>query len=108
MLDRLPSLPHLFRMFVEPALHCLEKVLMLPSRDPSLLAGSTALLDGAALTGIGPIASQCEPCDATVEQADPNAAEQNQLQHAKQQLALAQQYPGRERSLPSAKVTSKR
>ena len=31
---------------------------MLPSRDPSLLAGSTALPDGAALTGIGPIASQ--------------------------------------------------
>jgi len=52
VLNRLAPLPHLFRMFVEPALHCLENVLMLPSRDPSLLAGSTALLDGAALTGI--------------------------------------------------------
>ena len=40
--------------------------------------------------------------------ADPNSAEQNQLTHAKQQLALARQYPGRERSLPTAKVIYKR
>ena len=45
------------------------------------------------------------PYDATVEQADPNAPGNDQLKHAKQQIALAQQYPGRERSLPSgAKV----
>jgi hypothetical protein len=30
MLDRLTSLPHLLRMFIEPALHRLENVLMLP------------------------------------------------------------------------------
>jgi hypothetical protein len=33
----------------------------------------------------------------------PNAVGNEQLKHAKQ-LALAQQYPGRERSMPSAKV----
>ena len=53
MLDRLAPLAHLFRMFVEPALHCIENVLMLPSGDPSLLAGGAAVLDGAALAGVG-------------------------------------------------------
>ena len=39
-----------------------------------------------------------------VEQADPGVA-WTELRHAKQQIALANQYPGRERSLPSgAKV----
>jgi hypothetical protein len=47
---------------------------------------------------------ESKPYDATVEQADPNAVGNEQLKHAKQQLALAQQYPGRERSMPSAKV----
>ena len=31
---------------------------MLPSRDPSLLAGGAAVLDGAALAGVGPVAVQ--------------------------------------------------
>jgi hypothetical protein len=33
-------------------------MLMLPSGDPALLAGGAALLDGAALTSIGPIADK--------------------------------------------------
>src|SRR5437763_6594418 len=31
---------------------------MLPPGDPSLLAGSAAVLDGAALAGVGPVATQ--------------------------------------------------
>ena len=58
MLDRLAPLAHLLRMLVEPALHGLENVLMLPSGDPSLLAGGAAMLDGAALAGVGPVAAQ--------------------------------------------------
>ena len=48
MLDRLAPLAHFLRMLVEPALHRLENVLMLPSGDPSLLAGGATVLDGAA------------------------------------------------------------
>jgi len=57
MLDRLAPLAHFLRMLVEPALHCLENVLMLPSGDPSLLANRAAVLDGAALAGVGPVAA---------------------------------------------------
>src|SRR5271170_2776536 len=49
MLDRLPSLAHLLRMLIEPALNDFKNVLMLPSADPPLLAG------GAAFSGVGPI-----------------------------------------------------
>ena len=55
MLDRLAPLAHLLRAFVEPALHRLENVLMLPPGDPSLLAGGATVLDGAALAGVGPV-----------------------------------------------------
>ena len=48
MFDRLTSLAHFFRMLVEPALNGLENLLMLPTRDPSLFAGGTAVLDEAA------------------------------------------------------------
>ena len=58
MLNRLAPLAHLFRMFVEPALHRLKNVLVLPSGDPSLLAGGAAVLDGAVLAGVGPVAAQ--------------------------------------------------
>src|SRR5665213_3502222 len=58
MLDRLTPLAHLLRMLVEPALHRLENVLMLPSGDPSFLAGGAAVLDGAALAGFGRVAAQ--------------------------------------------------
>jgi hypothetical protein len=50
----------LIRMLVEPALHRLKNVFMLPSGDPPLLAGGTAMLDGAAVAGIGPVAVQDE------------------------------------------------
>src|SRR5215207_5150437 len=39
-------------------LHRLENALMLPSGDPSFLAGGAALLDGAALAAVGPLAAQ--------------------------------------------------
>jgi len=39
-------------------LHGFDNVLMLPSRDPSLLASGTAMFDGAVLAGIGQIAAQ--------------------------------------------------
>ena len=58
MLDRLAPLAHLLRMLVEPALHGFENMLVLPSRDPSLLGGSALMLDGAALAGVGPVAAQ--------------------------------------------------
>src|ERR1700758_3248032 len=61
MLDRLAPLSHLFRVLVEPALDGFENMLMLPAGDPSLLAGGTAVLDGAVLAGIGPVAAQDQP-----------------------------------------------
>jgi hypothetical protein len=53
MLDRFAPLAHLLRMLVEPALHRLKNVLMLPSGDPSLLASGGTVLDGPALAGDG-------------------------------------------------------
>ena len=38
MLHRFAPLAHLLRMLIEPALHRINNVLMLPSGDPSLLA----------------------------------------------------------------------
>ena len=58
VLDRLAPLAHLLWMFVEPALHRLENMLMVPSGDQSFLAGGAAMLDGATLTGGGPVAAQ--------------------------------------------------
>jgi hypothetical protein len=58
MFNGLAPLAHLLRMLVEPALHGFDNVLMFPSRDPSLLAGGTAMFDGAVLAGIGQIAVQ--------------------------------------------------
>ena len=58
MFDRLAALTHLLRMPIEPALHGFEYVLVLPSRDPALLGGGAAMLDGAVLAGIGQIAAQ--------------------------------------------------
>jgi hypothetical protein len=39
MLDRLPALTYLLWMLVEPSLHRLKNVLLLPRGDPPLLAG---------------------------------------------------------------------
>src|SRR6266404_6094684 len=61
MLDGLAPLAHFFRMLVEPALDGFDNMLMLPARDPSLFAGGAAVLDGAALAGVGPVAAQDQP-----------------------------------------------
>src|ERR1700747_2687109 len=61
MLDRLAPLSHLFRVLVEPALDGFENMLMLPAGDPSLLAGGTAVPDGAVLAGVGQVAAQDQP-----------------------------------------------
>jgi hypothetical protein len=45
-------------MLVEPALHGFKNMLMLPSRDPSLLGGGKAMLDGAVLAGVGQVSLQ--------------------------------------------------
>src|SRR5690348_4542290 len=58
MLDRLAPLAHLLRMLVEPALHRLQNVLMLPSGDPSLLGGGAAGSKRTALARVGPVAVQ--------------------------------------------------
>jgi hypothetical protein len=50
---------------------------------------------------------ESEPYDAEVIQPDgADGACDQQLRHAKDQLTLGSQYPGRQRSLPSAKVIS--
>src|SRR6202795_4256023 len=56
MLNRLTSLPHLLRMLVEPALHHLDNVLMLPSLDPSLVALGAVVLDGTVPASFGRVA----------------------------------------------------
>jgi hypothetical protein len=61
MLDRLAPLAHFLRVLVESALDGFENMLMLPARDPSLLAGGAAVLDSAALAGASPIAAQDQP-----------------------------------------------
>src|SRR5262249_56960087 len=48
----------LLGMLVQPTLHRLNNVLMLPSGDPPLLAGCAAVFDGAVLAGVGPVAAQ--------------------------------------------------
>ena len=58
MLNRLAPLAHLHRMLVEPTLYRIENGLMLPSGDPSLLAGGAAVFDGTALADVGPVAAQ--------------------------------------------------
>jgi len=42
-------------MFVESALNGFENVFMFPSRDPSLLGGGAAMLEGADLAGVGSV-----------------------------------------------------
>jgi hypothetical protein len=45
-------------MFVEPALYRLKNVLVLPSGNPSLFTGGAAVLNGAALASVCPVAAQ--------------------------------------------------
>ena len=58
VLDRLASQTHLLRMLVEPALHRLDNVLMLPSGDQPLLGSGAGILDGAVLACLGCVAAQ--------------------------------------------------
>jgi hypothetical protein len=57
VLDRFAPLAHGLRVFVEPPLHRLEDVLMLPARDPALFGWRAMTLDRAARVGGGPIAT---------------------------------------------------
>jgi hypothetical protein len=52
---------HSVRIFVEPLLHRLEYVLMLPALDAPLLAWRAAAFERAIPAGIGPIAVQLQP-----------------------------------------------
>ena len=58
MLGCLATLAHRVRVLIETLLHGVQYVLMLPARDPSLLASRAALFNSAALTGVGPVAVQ--------------------------------------------------
>jgi hypothetical protein len=58
-------------VLVEPALDGFENMLMLPARDPSLLAGGAAVLDGAALAEVGPVAAQDQPPTANRSRSTP-------------------------------------
>ena len=57
MFGRLATLAHGLRVSVEAFLYRLQHMLMLPARNPSLLASGATLFDGAALTGVGPVAA---------------------------------------------------
>src|SRR5260370_7736791 len=61
MFDRLTTLPHGLRVFVEALLYGLQHILMLPARDAPLHAGGAALLERTVATRICPIASQLLP-----------------------------------------------
>src|SRR5437868_6479402 len=58
MLDRLTSLAHFFRVFIETSLHRLDHMLMLPSRDAALRTGRTLRLERALRTCAGPVVPQ--------------------------------------------------
>ena len=51
-------LAHSVWVLIEALLYGLQHVLMLPARDPPLLASGAALFNSAALTGVGPVAVQ--------------------------------------------------
>src|SRR5208337_2481053 len=57
MLHGLAAHAHLVRVAVEPVLHRLENGLVLPPRDPALLAGRTLSLKRARLTSRRPVAA---------------------------------------------------
>src|SRR6266536_1465238 len=61
MFDRLTTLPHGLRVFVERLLYGLQHILMPPARDAPLHAGGAALLERTVATHICPIASQLLP-----------------------------------------------
>ena len=61
MFDCLPPLPHGLRVVVEAPLHLFQHMLMLPARNPPLLAGRTAGFERTVAARIGPIAPQLLP-----------------------------------------------
>src|SRR5262252_6636178 len=61
MFDCLATLTHRLRVLVEALLYRLHHMLVLPSRDPSLLAGGAAVLKRATAARIRPIAPQLLP-----------------------------------------------
>jgi hypothetical protein len=58
VLDRLTPLTHRLRVLVETTLHRLDDMLVLPSRDPALLARGALILDSAGPARVRPIATQ--------------------------------------------------
>jgi hypothetical protein len=52
---------HTARIFVEPLLHRLEYILVLPALDPAVRAWRAAAFEGAIPAGIGPITVQLQP-----------------------------------------------
>ena len=58
MLDRFAALTHLFRVLIEPPLDSLKNMFVLPAGNPALLVRGALILDGAGVTGGGPIAMQ--------------------------------------------------
>src|SRR5579871_2277758 len=56
MFDRLPPLPHGTRVVVEASLCLLQHTLVLPARNPPLLAGCAASFECTVTARIGPIA----------------------------------------------------
>src|SRR5690348_8588729 len=60
MLDRLAPLAHGLRILVEPSLHSLEHMLVLPARDPPLHCCRAAALERTGSARVGPIAAQVQ------------------------------------------------
>src|SRR5215467_77159 len=58
MLDRLTARAHGIRIFVEPFLHRLDNLLVLPPRDATLFARRALSFDRAGMARIGPIAAK--------------------------------------------------
>jgi hypothetical protein len=58
VLDSLTAPAHGLGVLVEPSLDGLKDVFVLPAGDPALLACRAAVLDGAVLSGVGPVAVQ--------------------------------------------------
>ena len=56
MLDHLAPLTHGPQVQIEPALHRLQHILVLPARDPPLLGSRAAAPQRAGVTGGGPVA----------------------------------------------------
>ena len=61
MLDRLATRAHRIRIFIEPLLHRLDHVLVLPARNSTLLACRALALDRAGAARIGPVAPHTLP-----------------------------------------------